>query len=43
MGGSSFAARLSLAALALSAAAILAAPGATAITYGEPDCFDNAT
>ncbi len=39
MGGSFFAARFGLAALALTGIAILATPEAAAITYGEPDCF----
>lgn len=45
MGGSLFAARLSLAGMAVVGAAILAVPEAKAITYGMPDCtdFDDST
>jgi hypothetical protein len=35
--------RLGLAAVVLTGTAILAPPKATAITYGEPDCVNNAT
>jgi len=43
MSETSFTTRVCLVTLALAGALFLAAPDAKAITYGEPDCEDNAT